>query len=90
MKMKDVRLSDAGNYSCVIETLGWPDKESRHARLYVKKRLKFNPKPVSTIMELDTIHKIFCNAEGDEREEIMVKWFKMAGEKIEAGNIVIT
>ena len=55
-------------------------KQSGDARLYAKKKLKFNPKPVSTIMELDTPHKIFCNAEGDEREDIMVKWFRMAGE----------
>ena len=80
LKLTQVRLADAGNYSCLIQTKGWPDKRSRHAAFYVKKKLKFNPKPVSTFMELGTSHRIFCNAEGDEKEPIVVKWFKMAGE----------
>ena len=79
LKLTKVRLQDAGNYSCLIQTKGWPDKRSRHAKLYVKKKLKFNPKPVSTFMELGTSHKIFCNAEGDEKEQIVVKWLKIAG-----------
>ena len=79
LKFHNARLTDAGNYSCLIQTKGWPDKLSRHAKLYVKRKLKFNPKPVSTFMELGSNQKVFCNAEGDEKEPIVVKWLKMAG-----------
>ncbi|XP_050404298.1 inactive tyrosine-protein kinase 7 isoform X1 [Patella vulgata] len=75
LRIRDVQMSDAGNYACVANTTGHPIAESNRAYLKVFKTLKFNPKPNSTYyLELHTQNKIDCAAEAQTPPT--VHWIK--------------
>ncbi|XP_013386585.1 inactive tyrosine-protein kinase 7 isoform X2 [Lingula anatina] len=74
LRVRDVFLSDAGEYACSVNTTGFPVVTSSPAPLTVRKKLKFKPRPINTKLELRSNAKIHCRAEGEGT--LVVKWLK--------------
>ncbi|OWF48337.1 inactive tyrosine-protein kinase 7-like [Mizuhopecten yessoensis] len=75
LTISDVQMQDAGAYACVANTTGQDLVFSDRAYLRVRKKLKFDPRPENTFIELlDQDASVPCFAEGDG--QVRIKWFK--------------
>ncbi|XP_063220526.1 inactive tyrosine-protein kinase 7-like [Bacillus rossius redtenbacheri] len=78
LSIADVQLDDRGNYTCLVATAGFPPARSRPAAVHVKEKLKFSPRPVNKKLELGSIAKVYCKAQGSTTPVIKwVKWVKV-------------
>ncbi|XP_052767076.1 inactive tyrosine-protein kinase 7-like isoform X2 [Mya arenaria] len=69
-----VNMDDEGEYFCIAQTTGQKLVESYPARLRVKRKLKFNPVPRSSSIELNSDAEVHCNAEAEVNPK--VRWIK--------------
>lgn len=69
-----VSMNDVGDYVCVIKTGDQKPVYSRAAKLTVREKLKFTPKPVDKKIELNNSTQIPCRATGHYPPK--VKWLK--------------
>ncbi|KAF0304392.1 Inactive tyrosine-protein kinase 7 [Amphibalanus amphitrite] len=70
------KLSHAGRYQCVVNSTGFPDPyRSSAARLTVKEKLKFAPRPVNRGLELGKTGRLYCRASGSTPPT--VRWVKL-------------
>ncbi|KAL1124690.1 hypothetical protein AAG570_001314, partial [Ranatra chinensis] len=74
LNITNVQPSDRGEYYCQVETEPFPPVYSMPATLTVKEKLKFSPRPVNKNLELGTVKKVHCKAQGSTPP--VVKWFK--------------
>lgn len=56
--------SDRGEYICEVSTVGFPPIYSKPATISVIETLRFVPPPVSKKLELGTVAKVHCKAQG--------------------------
>lgn len=72
-----VIASDAGQYYCQIYVDGHPTPATSDAReLIVTEQLKFAPQPTSKNLELDSVGKVHCKAQGTPTPQ--VRWIKVS------------
>ncbi|KAK8401828.1 hypothetical protein O3P69_001139 [Scylla paramamosain] len=64
LRIRWARLTDAGDYVCVVNTLGHPPAATTPVRLAVTERLKFSPLPRDTRVEVGANLSIPCEARG--------------------------
>lgn len=74
--LRPVIASDAGEYQCKIEIKGFESIASDSARLMVIEVLKFAPAPTSKNLELGSIGKIHCKAQGTPTPQIT--WIRVS------------
>lgn len=74
--LRPVIASDAGEYQCKIEIKGFESIGSDPARLTVIEVLKFAPAPTSKNLELGSIGKIHCKAQGTPSPQIT--WIRVS------------
>lgn len=74
--LRPVIASDAGEYQCKIEIKGFESITSDPARLSVIEFLKFAPAPTSKNLELGSIGKIHCKAQGTPTPQIT--WIRVS------------
>ncbi|XP_049864534.1 inactive tyrosine-protein kinase 7-like [Schistocerca gregaria] len=74
LNITEVFLEDRGQYSCQVNTTGFPPQISKAASLFVKEKLKFNPRPVNKKLELGSESRVYCKAQGSDPP--VIKWFK--------------
>ncbi|KAH9375066.1 hypothetical protein HPB48_015900 [Haemaphysalis longicornis] len=74
LHIRNVGLSDAGDYFCSVNTTGFPVQTTKAATLQVRERLKFVPSPVSRNLELGSNAKVYCRARGSPAP--IVRWVK--------------
>ncbi|ESO09490.1 hypothetical protein HELRODRAFT_97596 [Helobdella robusta] len=74
IKIKSVTPLDEGDYACAANTIGHPVVTSINARLYVERKLKFNPTPSDFFLEMGHEGKLICQADGRLPPQIM--WLK--------------
>ncbi|VDP13698.1 unnamed protein product [Soboliphyme baturini] len=74
LKITSTSLSDEGEYTCVVKTADQRPLYSQPARLNVRERLKFTPKPVHKKLELNSDAQIPCKASG--HIPATVKWLR--------------
>ncbi|CAN8000558.1 unnamed protein product, partial [Ixodes hexagonus] len=72
--LRNVGLTDAGEYRCQVNTTGFPPETSKVANIQVRERLKFVPAPVSRNLELGSNAKVYCKARGSPAP--IVRWIK--------------
>ncbi|KAG8225401.1 hypothetical protein J437_LFUL004601 [Ladona fulva] len=65
---------DTGRYQCSVEAHGFPPIRSPVATFIAKERLKFLPRPVNKRLELGSIGKLYCKAQGAFPP--VVRWMK--------------
>lgn len=68
--LRPVIASDAGEYQCKIEIKGFESIASDPARLSVIEVLKFAPAPTSKNLELGSVGKVHCKAQGTPSPQI--------------------
>ncbi|CAL4074045.1 unnamed protein product, partial [Meganyctiphanes norvegica] len=64
LRLRWVRLEDAGKYACVVTTVGHPPVVTKPATLIVTERLKFSRVPDATRVEVGGNTSIPCKARG--------------------------
>uniref|UniRef100_A0A146LW09 Tyrosine-protein kinase-like otk n=3 Tax=Lygus hesperus TaxID=30085 RepID=A0A146LW09_LYGHE len=74
LNITGVLPSDQGAYLCQVLTKPFQPAYSRPAQLTVKEKLKFVPRPINTNLELDTVRKVHCRAQGAAPP--VIKWIK--------------
>ncbi|XP_073988787.1 inactive tyrosine-protein kinase 7-like isoform X2 [Rhodnius prolixus] len=74
LNITSVSPSDQGDYICQVITKPHPAVYSNPASLTVKEKLKFAPRPLNTNLEMDTVRKVHCRAQGAVVP--VVKWIK--------------
>lgn len=74
--LRNVIASDAGEYQCKIEIKGFESISSEPARLTVIEVLKFAPAPTSKNLELGSVGKVHCKAQGTPTPQIT--WIKVS------------
>lgn len=74
LHIRNVGLSDSGDYFCSVNTTGFPVQTAKVATLQVRERLKFVPAPVSRNLELGSNAKVYCRARGSPSP--IVRWIK--------------
>ncbi|XP_068084846.1 inactive tyrosine-protein kinase 7 [Anabrus simplex] len=72
----NTHLSDRGQYTCEVNTTGFPPLRSKPAVLQVKEKLKFSPRPVNKKLELDSEARVYCRAQGSS--PLVIRWAKSA------------
>lgn len=70
-----VIASDAGQYVCQIVVEGFRPTTSEPGELQVIEQLKFMPQPTSKNLELGSVGKVHCKAQGTPAPQ--VKWLKV-------------
>lgn len=63
-----------GNYACRLRTIGHLPVDSQTATLHVREKLKFTVPPVAKSLELGTVRKVLCKAQGSPAP--IVRWVK--------------
>ena len=71
-----VIASDAGQYVCQIVIDGYRPITSEPGELQVIEQLKFMPQPTSKNLELGSVGKVHCKAQGTPAPQ--VKWLKVS------------
>ncbi|KAH8355007.1 hypothetical protein KR093_003744, partial [Drosophila rubida] len=71
-----VLASDAGQYQCELLVDGQPGSSSSSGTLEVIEQLKFVPQPTSKNLELGSVSKVHCKAQGTPPPH--VKWMREA------------
>lgn len=71
-----VIASDAGKYVCQIVIEGYRPTTSEPGELQVIEQLKFMPQPTSKNLELGSVGKVHCKAQGTPAPQ--VKWLKVS------------
>lgn len=71
-----VIASDAGQYVCQIVMEGYRPTTSEPGELQVIEQLKFMPQPTSKNLELGSVGKVHCKAQGTPAPQ--VKWLKVS------------
>ncbi|XP_075214156.1 inactive tyrosine-protein kinase 7-like [Lycorma delicatula] len=79
LTISNTQVSDKGDYSCLINTTGYNPVVSKPATLFIKEKLKFSPRPVDKKLELGSVKKVYCKAQGSTPP--VIKWIK-EGEKL--------
>ncbi|XP_014250092.1 inactive tyrosine-protein kinase 7-like [Cimex lectularius] len=74
LAITNVVPSDEGEYLCQITTKPFLPVYSTPAVITVREKLKFLPKPLNTNLELGTVRKVHCRAQGSVPPS--VRWFK--------------
>ncbi|XP_030387990.1 tyrosine-protein kinase-like otk [Scaptodrosophila lebanonensis] len=69
-----VLASDAGQYQCQLLVDGQPTVSSNNGMVEVIEQLKFMPQPTSKNLELGTVGKVHCKAQGTPTPQ--VKWLR--------------
>uniref|UniRef100_A0A1I8M490 Tyrosine-protein kinase-like otk n=1 Tax=Musca domestica TaxID=7370 RepID=A0A1I8M490_MUSDO len=69
-----VVASDAGQYVCQVVVEGYRSVTSEPGELQVIEQLKFMPQPTSKNLELGSVGKVHCKAQGTPTPQ--VKWLK--------------
>ncbi|XP_034234666.1 inactive tyrosine-protein kinase 7-like isoform X2 [Thrips palmi] len=77
LKINSVVSSDRGEYVCLVNTTGFNPIHSKPAQIQVKEKLKFTPQPVNKKMELGSVSKVNCKAQGSTVPTI--HWLKEGG-----------
>ncbi|XP_071450356.1 inactive tyrosine-protein kinase 7 [Hetaerina americana] len=72
---------DTGRYQCSVEAHGYPPILSSIATFVVKERLKFLPRPVNKRLELGSLGKLYCKAQGATPPG--VRWMKAGAPLLE-------
>ncbi|KAM7346076.1 protein tyrosine kinase 7 [Cochliomyia hominivorax] len=75
-----VIASDAGQYVCQIVVEGYRPTISEPGELQVIEQLKFMPQPTSKNLELGSVGKVHCKAQGTPAPQ--VKWLKDFNEEL--------
>lgn len=79
--------ADDGLYDCVITNNDdGSEVNSKPAKLTVIAKLKFNPKPVGKTLELNSVGKIHCKAQGSPQPDI--SWYRDKGAALPLGAVV--
>lgn len=73
--IESTKISDRGEYTCEIVTAGFESVVSKTATISVTEILKFVPPPVNKKLELGTVAKIHCKAQGTPPP--MIHWEKI-------------
>lgn len=71
-----VVASDAGQYVCQVVVEGYRSVTSEPGELQVIEQLKFMPQPTSKNLELGSVGKVHCKAQGTPTPQ--VKWLKVS------------
>ncbi|GLV45808.1 off-track [Carabus blaptoides fortunei] len=64
LMIQNTKISDRGEYKCEIHTQGFAPVVSKPATISVIEILKFAPPPVSKNLELGSMGKVHCKAQG--------------------------
>ncbi|ALC42218.1 CG8964, partial [Drosophila busckii] len=74
LQFSSVLASDAGSYQCQLLVEGQPAVSSNVGQLEVIEQLKFMPQPTSKNLELGSVAKVHCKAQGTPTPQ--VKWLR--------------
>ncbi|XP_017770626.1 PREDICTED: tyrosine-protein kinase-like otk [Nicrophorus vespilloides] len=75
--LQSTKISDRGEYLCEILTKGFAPVLSKPATISVIEQLKFVPPPVNKKLELSSVAKLHCKAQGTPPP--IVHWEKIGG-----------
>lgn len=73
--IESTKTSDRGEYVCEVITTGFDPVVSKPATISVTEILKFVPPPVNKKLELGTVAKIHCKAQGTPPP--LIHWEKL-------------
>ena len=76
----EIIASDAGQYLCQLIVEGHSPISSSSAELQIIEQLKFSPQPTSKFLELGSVGKVHCKAQGTPTPQI--KWIKVSGRNV--------
>ncbi|XP_054284012.1 inactive tyrosine-protein kinase 7-like isoform X2 [Macrosteles quadrilineatus] len=74
LHLHSTQVADRGEYVCVVNTSSLPPVYSSPATLHVREKLKFSPRPVDKKLELGSVKKVYCKAQGADPP--VIKWMK--------------